>query len=738
MASANDNNPQAKRGFRDRFPMFARLERSVSRKRIPFIQQATNADCGVACLAMILAYHGRRISPETIRNQLGADRDGTSALEILNVARYHRLRGNGISLDIGDLGYLPKASILHWEFNHFVVFDGLYGDRIRIVDPRSGVLTLSREEFSRSFTGVALTFEPKADFDRTPGAAGMTWEFFKIILKKSGMLARILSLSGLAQIIGLGLPILTGILVDRVIPRNDLGLLQILMVGFAFLAVFQFLTAFVRSHLLLYLRTELDARMTLDFLEHLFELPFSFFQLRSAGDLMMRLSSNATVREIITSGALSGTLDGIMVFSYLLLIFVISPAIGGLVVLLGLLRVVIFLATRHRVRDLMAQYLARQANLQSYQVQMFNGIETLKAVGAEPRALSRWANLFVDTLNISITRGRLDAIIQALIGSLGFVSPLVILLAGGRMVINGEISIGTMLALNALAGGFLTPLSSLINTGLTFQQLGGYVDRLDDVLSATKEQDDAKVVQSPKITGHIEIENVSFRYSAAGPLVLQDVSVNIEAGKHVAIVGRSGAGKTTLANLMLGLYRPTQGRVLYDDRDLTTIDTRSFRTQLGVVVQQTHLFSGSIRSNIALANPEMPLDAVIRAAKLAQIHGEILAMPMGYDSLISDGGGSLSGGQRQRLAIARALANNPAVLLFDEATSSLDIENEATIQADIQELGCTRIVVAHRLSTVQRADIILVLDEGRLVECGNHNELVAAGKIYARLVAGQI
>ncbi|MEM8995733.1 MAG: peptidase domain-containing ABC transporter, partial [Acidobacteriota bacterium] len=403
--------------------------------------------------------------------------------------------------------------------------------------------------------------------------------------------------------------------------------------------------------------------------------------------------------------------------------------------LLAFLRIGIFLATRKRYRDLMSTTLSLQAISRNYQVQMLAGIETLKGLGAEKRAVDSWSNLFVDELNISLTQGRLAAAVDSLLQALAMASPLVILVYGGYQVLDGGLSLGTMLALSALGLGFLGPLSQLVNTALRLQQLGGYLERIDDVLETEREQNGDQV--SPRLRGAVTVENVSFRYSERTPMVLEDISLTFEPGSFVALVGPSGAGKTTLANLLLGLYLPTDGRITYDGLDLTSLDLRSVRSQLGLVNQQPHLFSSSIRDNIALADPSLPLDSIREAARRAQIHEEIMAMPMGYETLLADGGMSLSGGQRQRIALARALVHRPALLLLDEATSSLDTISERHIQAELERMKTTRVVIAHRLSTIVDADLIVVLKEGRIVETGRHEQLLRTGGHYAALARAQ-
>jgi ATP-binding cassette subfamily B protein len=431
-------------------------------------------------------------------------------------------------------------------------------------------------------------------------------------------------------------------------------------------------------------------------------------------------------------------LDGLMVTLYLVLLLVASPTMGLLVVVLGAFRIALFLFTRKKTRDLMSRSLQTEARSQSYQVNLLAGIETLKAAGAEHRSVEQWSHLYVDVLNISLARGRLQAFVDSILSALGTASPLVVLVWGGVQVLNGQLSLGTMLALNALAAGFLTPLSTLITNAFQFQLLGSYMDRLEDVLETPREQDPMTVKPAPRLKGGIRLENVSFRYGPLAPLAVREVSVDIPPGRFVALVGRSGAGKSTLASLLVGLYPPTEGRILFDGLDLAELEFRSVRRQVGVVPQHPYLFGSSIRGNVTLSDPALPLSRAVEAAKLAHIHDDIVVMPMGYETILADGGASLSGGQRQRLALARALVHRPAILLLDEATSALDTRTEREIQQELEALRATRIVIAHRLSTIRHADLILVMDDGRLVEQGRHDDLIALGGVYASLVAAQV
>jgi ATP-binding cassette, subfamily B, bacterial len=708
------------------------------RRRIPLVRQTAETDCAAACLTMVLGYHGKMLRLEDVRQLLGIGRDGADALSVVKGARFHGLRARGVKIEnIADLRFLEPGTMLHWGFHHYVVFEELKGDSIRILDPGSGRRTVTLADVGKTFTGVALLFEPGDDFIRARAPRTGVMRYVRELLAQSPLLRRILALSVVLRLLALATPLLTGLVVDRVVPDRDHSLLLILGLALATIALFDFVSALVRAHLMLHLRTRLDSKITLDFVEHLVALPYAFFHQRSSGDLMMRLNSNATIREILTAGTLTGVLDGALACLYLAVLFAANSTLALLVLGLGFLRVLLFLTTRHRQAELMSKTLQVQARSQAYQVQLFSGIATLKALGAEQQAVDRWSNLFVDELNVSLARGRLDAFFEAGINTLTTASPFVVLAFGTSQVLAGNLSLGTMLAVSALAMGFLTPLTSLVSTAVQLQLLASYMDRMDDVLDAPREQQEPGV-ETPPLSGRITVEDVSFRYSPMRPDAVRNVSLEIEPGSFVALVGSSGAGKSTLAMLLMGLYRPTSGRILYDGLPLETLELTSLRRQLGIVLQQPYLFAESIRSNIALGDHSLPLPRIVEAAKKAHIHDFVMTLPLGYDTPIAEGGSSLSGGQRQRIALARALVRRPAILLLDESTSHLDTESEREVLEELERLRATRLVIAHRLSTIVHADMILVMENGEIVEHGRHDELVRRDGRYAELVRAQL
>jgi ATP-binding cassette subfamily B protein len=703
-------------------------------RRVPWIRQMEGADCGAACLAMVLAYHGKRVPLDQLRDLTSTNRDGVDALAVTRAARWHGLTARGVAADIDALDALPPASILHWGFDHFVVLERVARTGVRIVDPAVGRRRLSWPEFRRSYTGVAVVVEPGGDFRPSTLETKSTWRYLRPLLHRSGMVGRVLAASVLLRLVALALPLLTALVVDRIAPRGDRHLLFVVGAVMVALVGYDFLASLLRAHLLLQLRTQLDVRLTTSFVEHLVALPYAFFLRRSAGDLMMRLQSNAVVREILTTGALSAMLDGTLACLYLVLLLVLSPPLAALVAVLGLLQVSLLLLSWRRNQHLMSESLQTEATAQSYTYQLLAGIETLKAAGAERRAAEHWEGLYVDQVNAALARGRLNANVGTAMGTLEMASPLAVLAFGAYQVLDGRISLGTMLAAAALGTGFLEPLATLVETGLRVQLTRSYMERINDVLDTPREQEGRPVAATSRLSGHVRAESLSFSYGSLAPPVVQDVSLDVRPGQCLGIVGRSGSGKSTLAKLLLGFHAPSSGRLLFDGTELGELEVHSLRTQLGVVTQRPYLFGSSIRENIALSDPAMPLEAVVEAARLACVHDDIAAMPMGYDTLLLDGGASLSGGQQQRIALARAVAHRPAVLLLDEATSDLDTVTERMVLDNLESLGCTTIVIAHRMSTIRRADLILVMDRGRVVERGTHDELMTLSGVYRQLV----
>ena len=713
-----------------------------SRRRVPVLLQLNATECGATCLAMILNYHGRNTCVAECREVCGVGRDGTSAQTLARAARSCGLRAAAYTLEPAELKYVRLPAIAHWEFNHFVVVERWSADWVGIVDPAIGRRRLTTAEFAAGMTGVVLTFEPGIHFEpRVARSRRSRRDHLVSMFSFAGVPALIMQIVGASLcllLFGLALPLFTKIVVDRVYPHHIAGIMGTLAAGLALIVIAQAVAGYLRAALLLYLRGRLDIQMMSAFFEHLLSLPFSFFQHRNSGDLLMRLGSNTVIREALTGQTLSALLDGTLVVAYLAILLVQAPWFGAVALGAGALQLALLLGTSRRRRDLTQRDLAAQSASQSYLVEALSGVAALKASGTEDHAFEHWSSLFAAELNASLRRGHLSAILDTALATVHTLSPLLLLWVGTFQVLNGAMSLGTMLALIALTTAFLVPLSSLVSNGQRMQLVVAHMERIADVLDAEPEQNPQLTRSAPRLTGRIELREVSFRFDPNSPFVLRNISLVIEPGQKIALVGRTGSGKSTLAMLLLGLYTPTEGEILIDGVPLKCLNYRALRSQIGAVLQEPFLFSGSIRQNIAFGNPSFGFDQIVEAAALAAIHDEIEQMPMGYETRVAEAGIGLSGGQRQRLSLARALARKPAVLILDEATSHLDVVTERAVEQSLSRLACTRLVIAHRLSTIRDADRIIVLEDGGIAEQGSHEQLSSRQGRYSNLISGQL
>jgi ATP-binding cassette subfamily B protein len=714
-----------------------------SHVRVPVLQADSQVECGGACLAMILSFYGRETTVAETHERCQVGRDGATAQGIAAAARSYGLRVDPYSLEIADLEDVPCPAILYWSFSHFVVLERFTGDRATIVDPGIGRRDISTDELRKRFTGVVLTMAPGEAFSEE--AAPTTTRDWWFVTRRAfrardakRLMGQIIFASLVLQILSLSVPLLTEVIVDSVLPLQIEDVMAVLAIGILVIVGTQLVLGFLRGLILVNLQAKLDAELMVSFFEHILSLPYRYFQERSTGDLLQRLGSNAQIRNVLSSQTLTSMLDGAFVIFYGFILIVSAPLFGLVAVSLGAVQILLLVVTGRRMNALVYQELAAQGESQGFLVESISGIEALKAAGAEASTLSRWSGIFTEQLEAGMRRGRLSVALVVVTSTMQRLAPLALLWIGAVSVLGGSMSLGRMLALVSLAQLFLGPLGSLVASGLQLQQVGGHLERIAFVLRAEPEQHGDRVRPAPRVKGRIAFEDVSFRYDESAPWAVRNLSLEIAPGQKVAIVGSSGSGKSTIAKLMLGLYEPVEGDVRVDGVSLRELDLRSLRSQCGVVMQEPTVFNGSIRRNIAYNDSTLDDRAITQAARLAALDEEIRAMPMGYDTIVAEGGSALSGGQRQRLAIARALAREPRILVLDEATSNLDSATESRIAEHLAGQNATSLIIAHRLSTVQDADLILVLEQGHVVERGTHRELLAKHGAYAALVSEQL
>jgi ABC-type bacteriocin/lantibiotic exporter with double-glycine peptidase domain len=708
-----------------------------SKKRVPVLLQMNATECGAAALAMIAHYYGYDVSVRDVSKRCHIGRDGVTARVITGAARDFGFRVKSYRADIGHLNRLRLPAIIHWNFNHFVVLEHISGDIFEIVDPARGRRRVSADEFRESFTGIIITLEPGADFQQqTADDTPFWWRYLQHLLRlpeAKAALAQLLLALVLLQLIGLSIPALTQALVDAVLPSGANSLMTLTGLGLLVIIGTQLVISAVRLLLLMRLQIALDSQVMLGFFEHLLRLPFGFFQRYATGDLVMRLSSNALIRETLSNQVLTVIFDALFGLSYLLILLFLSVPYALATLGLGLVQGLIILGTIRQLRRLTDKHVNAQAQSQSYIVEVLRGISTLKASGGEALAFDQWTDLFFKELNLGVRRNLLSSFVDTSITVIRLFSPLILLWAGGWYVLNGSITLGQLLAWNALSSAFLLPISSFVNTGQKLQLILTHLQRIEDVVDTPIEATPKKPLSLDNFSGQIRLEEVSFRYYDSGPYVLKDISLTIEAGQKVALVGATGSGKSTLASMLVGLNLPTNGQIYYDDKPLDRLYLTALRENFGVVLQENFLFNSSVRANIAFYRPGASLEAVVQAARIAAIHTEIVAMPMGYETMVGESGNNLSGGQRQRVALARAVLHQPNVLLLDEATSHLDTVTESRVDRALDELNYTRIIIAHRLSTIINADWIVCLQNGQIREQGTHDTLMANRDYYYSL-----
>ncbi|BDU74938.1 NHLP family bacteriocin export ABC transporter peptidase/permease/ATPase [Mesoterricola silvestris] len=703
------------------------------RKRVDFIAQMEATECGAAALAMVLAHHGHHAPLAEVRQACGISRDGASALALVKAAHAFGLEAEGVRLEVEDLFRLPLPAILHWDFDHFVVLERVGRTGATLVDPAHGRRRVDRLELGRSFTGAALLFRPTPALAPRARMRPSLAKYREVFRRNLPSLTQILLATLVLEAVGLATPVASQLLLDRVLVPRQAPWLWGLALGLGSAAITAAALGLVRGWVALNLHLELNFALTGRFLGHMLRLPLGFFLQRDPGDLAQRAGSSAEVQDLLSTGAVNALLDGFLLLGFAALMIAYHPRLAGLVLALSLVHAALLGALWDRNRQLAASGRAAAGREGAALLEALSGLEATKASGAEGHMVRRWANRMTERVNLGLEAQGLTRGLGAALGLFQGLAGLLVFGVGGREVLAHRMTLGTFVAFLTLQGLFMAPLGSLLAALLQLQSLGTHLRRLDDVLETAGEPRGS--ADPGRLGGAVELRDVTFRYAPGGAPALDGLNVRIAPGETVALVGPTGAGKSTLARLFLGLHLPDRGTVRFDGRDLRELDLGAVRRQIGVVMQETFLFDDTVRANLALHDGDLSQERLLWAARMACVDDVIAALPRGFDSRVGENGSLLSGGQRQRLSLARALAHDPAILVLDEATSSLDPGTEARIQANLARLGCTRILIAHRLATLRDADRILVLQGARIVQEGPFGELQAAPGLFRDLLA---
>lgn len=706
--------------------------------KTPTIYQMEATECGAASLSMIFAFFGKHLPLEQMRIETGVSRDGCNAANMMRAAKKFGLECRGFRKEIEGLKQLKPPCIIHWNFNHFVVFEGFKGNYAYINDPAIGRRKLTRDELDNGFTGVVLTFAITPNFVREKSKQTFADFVRQRITGQYGSMFQLLFVGILLVFPGLVFPILTQVFTDDVLVGGNTS-------WFSKLILFMVATILLQAGLTIYrnlILAKLQKKMILlsakDFLSNLFRLPISFFDQRYAGDLSGRVENNASVSAFLAGDLAETVLNIFVVIFYLALLLLYSPLLTAIAVATAVINILIMKITSDLISNASIKLQQDSGKLAGAVCAGISITSTLKASGAENEYIGRILGYNAKTINIEQRLSRSQQIINAFPDAVKMLADIFILLIGGSLVIKGKMTIGMLVAFNSLFGSFSEPIDKLVGFAKNIQTTKADINRVQDIMNYPLDEKfdtaSTKIDLKTKLDGAVELQNISFGYSRLKEPIVSDFSFKINCGSSIAFVGSSGCGKSTVSKIVSGLYKPWTGNLLFDDMNADEIPNEVLNASISTVSQNITLFSGSIRDNLTMWNSKISETDMIAAAKDACIHDVIAQKPGAYDYRLSEGATNLSGGQRQRLEIARALATNPTILIMDEATSALDPIIEKQIIDNLKRRGCTCVIVAHRLSAIRDCDQIIVMSGGRIVQRGTHDELSQQAGHYQQFI----
>lgn len=711
------------------------------RVKTPTVLQMEAVECGAAALSIVLGYFGRFVPLEELRVECGVSRDGSKASNVLKAARRYGLKAKGFKQGLKALYDVEYPAILFWNFNHFLVLEGFKNGKAYLNDPAQGPRVVDMEELDTSFSGVVLTFEKGEEFE-PKGKPPSIRDALLRRLEGSEIALFFVILTGLFLVIpGLVVPTFSRVFIDEYLISERSDLVVPLLIGMGITAVLRLMLTWLQEYYLLRLETKLALVGSSNFFNHILRLPVSYFAQRFAGEIGSRVALNDKVASLISGRLATTVIDSILVVFYAALMLLYDVTLTLVCVALAMGNVIaVRLVARARVdaSRRLAQESGKQTGTAMGGLRM---IETIKATGSETDFFGRWAGYQAKALTSEQDLGRINGYVSAVPQLVNMTTTAVILLLGGLKVMDGQMTVGMLVAFQTLMASFSRPLNTLVQFGGAIQELEADMNRIDDVLNYPQdaqyhreEVDDPRLKGKVKLSGEIHLRNVSFGYSPLEPPLIENLDVHIRPGQRVAFVGGSGSGKSTVARLVAGLYDPWEGEILFDGIDRRELPHSLLSNSLGVVDQNVFLFKGSVRDNLTMWDKTVPDVYVTNACKDAAIAETIETRDGAYNSMVAEGGANFSGGQAQRMEIARSLVGNPTMLILDEATSALDPNTEVAIDEALRRRGTTCIIVAHRLSTIRDCDEIVVLDRGKIVQRGTHDELKNVEGRYAELI----
>ncbi|MEO1404233.1 MAG: NHLP family bacteriocin export ABC transporter peptidase/permease/ATPase subunit [Cyanobacteria bacterium J06635_1] len=724
--------------------VLAKLPRRV---KTPTVLQMEAVECGAAALAIILAHYGRVVPLAELRVECGVSRDGSKAANILQAAQRYGMQTKGYKVELEQLALMQPPYIVFWNFNHFLVVEGFSRKRVFLNDPGTGPRTVSYQDFDNAFTGVVLTLEPGPDF-RKGGRKPSLMLALTDRLRGSVLAITYCVLAGFLLVVpGIAIPVFSQVFVDQILIENRLDWLRPLVLGLGLTLVVQALLNLLQLRFLRQLRVKLAAGMSSQFLWHILRLPIGFYAQRYAGEISDRIRLNNKVAEILSGQLATTVISAVMIIFYAGVMLAYDWLLTCIGITFAALNMIALQWIARRRIDTSMRLIQDRGKVAGVTIGALQSMETIKASALESDIFARWAGHYAKVVNIqqdleltNQTLGVLPILLTAL-------ASFCVLVIGGLRVMNGDLSIGMLVAFQSLMLSFLTPVSALVNFGSALQELEGDLNRLDDVLRNSV--DPMLQPASPTggeftggefnrashpLQGHVEFRQVTFGYSRVEPPLIENFNLVLQPGERVAFVGKSGSGKSTLSKLATGLYLPWSGQILLDGIPIQDIPRPIVTHSLALVEQDIFLFGGTLRENLLLWDTTIPEQQMIKACQDAEIYQLIQTIPGSFDAQLLEGGANLSGGQRQRLEIARALVNNPAILVMDEATSALDAETELLIDRNLRCRGCSCIIIAHRLSTIRDCDEIIVLDQGKVVQRGTHEQMQVTDGPYQQLI----